>query len=528
MILKRPYAFFIRFFKVFHLFVFAMASMLLYRTSLVYNFMKEFCKSSPNVVGKDLVGPLFNGWMYPLIILIILINLLIIYILARKVKPYLYYVINIFLYIGVFIVLANAHSVISDMQVMLVTAKKTLAIRDILNLTRLVETVSVVFYLIRATGFDIKKFDFARDLQGLDISAEDSEEIEVAVEFERNVFIRDLKRNFREFKYYYVENKFIINIICALFIGVVLLFIYLGIDKYDKVYKENQFFRVSRYRIGVKSSYIFNTDYMGHKIIDDDVLVGVKVSVSGSGTLSSSRNVLVVNGMQYYPFAGYISKVADLGEVYNLQELSGDFADYLLIYKVPKDVIGSSMILRCIDGVSVKRGRTVVNSLDVKLSPVNLIDAKTTSFDYSIGSDIDIGDYKINISEFEIKKQIVLKYNSCVRTDECYEFKEILSPVVSRNSEKVLLRLNGNILLNDKSINFSDFFMRFASIEYVYNGNSYEEYWDFNSVYTRKVTDKSSYYFEVNSDIANASIVKLNFNFRDKKYSYILRGDEGA
>ena len=83
---------------------------------------------------------------------------------------------------------------------MLVAAKATLAIRDIANLARLFQTVSVVFYLIRATGFDIKKFDFVRDLKYLDITEEDSEEIEVSLEFEGNVFQRNIRRILRNTK----------------------------------------------------------------------------------------------------------------------------------------------------------------------------------------------------------------------------------------------------------------------------------------------------------------------------------------
>ena len=525
MILKKPYAFFIRFFKLFHLIIFALSSVLLYRTSLVYNFMKEFCKDSPNVIGKDLVGPLFVWWAYLLVIIIILVNLLIIYILARKVKPYMYYVVNIFLYMGVMIVFVTSHRVIGNMQSMLVAAKTTLAIRDILNLARLFQTVSVVFYLIRATGFDIKKFDFVRDLQGLDISPEDSEEIEVAVEFEGNVFIRNFKKRHREFRYYYKENRFIINIFSLLFIGIVCLFTYFSINKYDKVYKENQFIYVSGYKFGVKSSYVFDSDFMGNSIINDDVLVGVKVSVSGSGTLPTSKFVLVVNGMQYYPLNSYSNSVADLGVVYSNQTITNDFSDYLLIYKIPKDYSNSSMLLRCIDNISTKHGRTVVNSLDIKLSAINYIGVKSDLSEYSIGTDIDINDYKVNINSFDINKQFVVNYNSCIVVGECYDFKEVLRPVVSREKEKVLLKLNGSVTINDKVIDLSRFFIQFGSIEYINNGSSNVEYGDFNSVISTK-SDEVSYYIEVNKEVIDSSSIKLCFNFRDKKYCYILRGDQ--
>lgn len=527
MILKKPYAFFIRFFKLFHLIIFCLSSVLLYRTSLVYNFMKEFCKDSPNVIGKDLVGPLFVWWGYLLIFIIFAVNLLIIYILARKVKPYMYYVINIFLYMGVGIVFISSHRVIGNMQSMLVAAKTTLAIRDFLNLARLFQTVSVIFYLIRATGFDIKKFDFVRDLQGLDISAEDSEEIEVAVEFEGNVFIRNFKRRYREFKYYYRENKFIINIFSLLIISAVCFFTYFSINKYDRVYSENQFLNIDNYNVGVKSSYIFNTDYMGKRIVYDDVLVGVKISVSGNDLLPLSKFVLVVNGMQYYSNTNYNDSALDLGVGYFNQSLSSDFSDFLLVYKIPKKYADSKMILRCIDNMSTKRGRTIVNSLDIKLDPINYIDVASSSTDYSIGDELVINDYKVKIDSFDIDNHFVVNYNSCIRYNECYDFREVLKPSLVRNREKVLLKINGSVINNDVVNNFSDFFTKFGSIDYIYNDTFYTEHGDFNSVLSSKSNDSGVYFIEVNKEVKDASFIKLNFNFRDKVYSYILRGDAG-
>lgn len=525
MILKKPYAFFIRFFKLFHLIIFFMSSVLLYRTSLVYNFMKEFCKTSPNVIGKDLVSPLFSWWVYLLCFIIILVNLIIIYILARKVKPYMYYVINIFLYMAVMIITVSSRNVIADMQSMLVAAKTTLAIRDFLNLARLFQTVSVIFYLIRATGFDIKKFDFVHDLQGLDISPEDSEEIEVAVEFEGNVLIRNFKKKVRDFKYYYRENKFFINVFSMLFVGILFLFIYFGINKYNRIYKENQFFNVSSYSIGVKNSAIINSDFMGKRVITDDILVVVNFSVNGSGILSSSRFVLIVDGMQYYPVSGYNSYVRDLGNVYNNQELNSNFNDYLFVYKIPNESLKSNILFRCIDSISSKRGKTIVNSIDVELNPINYVNVDVNSVDYSLGDEISIDNYNININSYDISKDFSVTYNSCVSLNECYDFRDILRPSVIRNKEKVLLKIDGSLSFDGSAKNLFNFIHDFGSIDYVYNNNSYIEYGDFNSVISSKSSQSNVYYIEVDKEIMDASFIKLNFNFRDKKYSYILRGN---
>ena len=111
--------------------------------------------------------------------------------------------------------------------------------------------------------------------------------------------------------------------------------------------------------------------------------------------------------------------------------------------------------------------------------------------------------------------------------NECYDLREVMRPSVIRDKEKVLLRIDGSLVFGDSNKNLYNFISQFGSIEYVYNGASYIEYGDFNSVVSTKNDLSSVYYIEVDKEIMDASYIKLNFNFRDKKYSYILRGDIG-
>ena len=108
------------------------------------------------------------------------------------------------------------------------------------------------------------------------------------------------------------------------------------------------------------------------------------------------------------------------------------------------------------------------------------------------------------------------------------DFKEVLVPEVSREKEKTLLKINGNISSKDttgKNYDFSSIFKNYASISYVVDGKSYYETSDFNFVFSTKSSETNSYYVEVDKDILNASFIKVTFNFRDSRYSYVLRGD---
>ena len=528
MILKRPYAFFIKFFKLFHLFLFLLSSILLYRTSLIYDFMKEYCRISPNVVGKDLVGPLFPTSLFVLLFFIFVFNLVIINILVRKSKPFMYYIVNMILYISVIVVYLLSRNVITDMQAVLLPMKTTLAIRDFLNLCRLFQTASVVFYLIRATGFDLKKFDFGSDLQSLNISEEDSEEYEVALDFEGNVFRRNVKKTLRNLKYYYYENKFFIICVSVVIFCLTLVFFYSSFNKYDKKYFENDFFNVTSYKMGVKASYITDKDFLGNSIISDDSsLVVVKLSVKGSSsTFPDVRAVLAIDGVQYYHNKS-LSSLYDLGTIYNEQLISNDFSDYLFVYKIPRDKVKSAMQFRYIDNIKYEKGSTIVDSIDVNLKPVLLDNIEQKNNNYELGQEIEFSNYRVNISSFDLKHLFSLKYNSCVSNNECYDFNEVLTSGYTTNTDKILLKLEGSAVTvsDNKIFDLFNLFKQYGTIEYSIGENNYVESLDFSLVSPVNVKLDNTYYIEVNKDISKADKIKLVFNTREVKYSYALRGD---
>ncbi len=524
MILKKPYAFFIKNFKLFHLIIFILSAILLYRTSLIYDFLREYNKTNPNVIGNELTSPLFSTWLYILIIIILAVNIIIIWILIKKEKPYMYYIMNISLYIAVLCIYIIDNGIIGNMEKVVLAAKTTLAIRDITNIARLLQTVSVIFYLIRATGFDIKKFDFVRDLQGLDISEEDSEEIEVSLEFEKNVFIRKVKKHIRDAIYYYKENRFVLNVIMVCFLMIIIFLIYLGTNKYDKLYRENQFIPTKLINIGVKETTVVTKDYKNKKIVaDDKAIVAVKVSVKGT-EFQTSRMALSVNGTQYYHTNGYETSLSDLGTVYTNQKITKEFEDYILVYVIPSNLIKSEMTFKYIDNMDYKRGETTIDSIDIRLNPKYPENKKEVITQYQLNNEIEINDYKININSYEISDKFENTYRSCVNSNECYDFKEVLLPVLSDRA-KALIKIEGTIESETNSIkNLGNFIEKYANVEYILNGNTYETT-DLYEVSAVKTGQKNIYYIEVDKEALYSDNIKLTFNIRNNKYKYILRGE---
>ena len=453
--------------------------------------------------------------------------------MIRKQKPYMYYVLNIVLYLGVLIVYIVSHRVVANLEVMLIESKVVLAVRDFLNIARMLQTISIFFYIVRATGFDIKKFDFVRDLQSLDISEEDSEEYELAVEFEKNIFIRNVKKNLRVAKYYYNENKFIINIILLLCTGIIFLLIYLNIDKYNRVYSQSEYVNINSMQLGVTNSYVVNKDYKNDSIVGNDAIVAVVLSAksSDSQVLPFGKLVLSVNNKDYYHIKDYNNSLIDLGTVYNGQKLNSEFSEYLLVYKIPSDDINKKMVFKYVDRVENEGLKAKVKSVDIKLNPINVDDNELIEKKFKLLEEADttgfLSTYKVTINNFEIAKSFTNIYNFCVSNVECFDSREILVPSVTRNREKVLLKLNGNLSYDKVINNITDlygFISTFGSIEYIYNGLSMVEKADFNQVVPVKAKD-DNYYIEVDKDVMSADVIKLVFTIRNTRYVYVLKGD---
>ena len=166
----------------------------------------------------------------------------------------------------------------------------------------ILQLVCLILYAIRATGFDIKRFDFGTDLQQLDINEQDSEEIEVALEFDQNKINRKLRYQLRQIKYVYGENKFIINTIGIILLIVLAFTIYTNIGVYEANYNQGDSFSASGVVMNVKDSYLTQTDPYGNKLTDD-MLVVVKTDIRKQGTvdriLNTGLTTLIIDGISY-------------------------------------------------------------------------------------------------------------------------------------------------------------------------------------------------------------------------------------
>lgn len=172
----------------------------IYRTKLLLDFFNEYSLATINVTGQDLVTPLLPTFFQIIPILIILFATIVLVVMAYKKKPYLFYIITIIIYIYVLIITQVSKGTLNTLYTTLVDVRTIRLIRDLITLAFATQLFSLVIILVRATGFDVKKFDFKSDLKELEINEEDREEVEVQINFESQQKIKIVKKKDSLFK----------------------------------------------------------------------------------------------------------------------------------------------------------------------------------------------------------------------------------------------------------------------------------------------------------------------------------------
>ena len=279
MILRKPYVFLIQHFKKIHIAMFIMAAYLVFCSNTIFSFLNEYLSSNRVVLGQELLKNNFNFLIFIIPSVILVMVFAVLSLMATKKKPITFYIFNIIVYLSLIVFYNYSYSVIGQMEIKILDLRTIKLLRDIFMILLGGQLISAIIFFVRATGFDIKKFDFGQDLQELQIDEKDREEFEVNVEFDSDLAKRNWTRRIREFKYFYVENKLLIWV--SSFVVTLLLIFGLWYFFADKsvFVKQGSNFRTSDLIINVKNSYITTLDYRGRVVEKDSAFVILELDV---------------------------------------------------------------------------------------------------------------------------------------------------------------------------------------------------------------------------------------------------------
>lgn len=529
MILRKPYAFFIKYFKIIHLIMAVFMCLLIFQTNSFLVFFNQYINSEVIIVGQALSSNTFSTFSYLYISLVLILDVIIWILLEFKDKKRLFYVLNFIGYILVLALYVYLNSLLATMEKQIVDTRLLMTVRDLVIICFTVQTVSTFFVIVRFLGVDIRKFNFESDLKELDVLETDNEEFEVNLNFDKEKIRRNVNSHFRNFKYYFKENIRIIVPILIISFLMVGIFVYKNTTDNVTTYKQDVYFNVPNYSLKVTDTYITNKNYKMNYINDESSLVILRLNIkttNNSEQFLFGKFALKIGNKKYYHTTEYSDDIKDIGNTYIKQRLSKDYKEYLLVYEVPNSVIDEEMELVYVNelasGIFEKDTLTKVD-----LNPINL-DGEQNQINIILNEQTLLNDNfsGINTITFKTIKMadiFNLSYNYCVVSNiECYTFYEPLQANFSGSYDKALLKIEFDIgATNYSSIKGLEYVLSFAKINYKINEKNKTFYLQ-KSVSPKKV-NSNAYYFEIPIEVISAENVNFIFSLRENILFYKLK-----
>lgn len=526
MILKKPFALLIKNFRLIHLILGIFICYIVYRTSAISTFFNEYIINPTSLIDPKQTRELCGFLLYIIPLLLIMGYIVIMILMRFKKKPITFYFISILICIFSIVTYAFANSTLTTIEINLVDVRTLKLNQDFIHTTLILQFICAIITLVRATGFNIKKFDFTKDLEQLDIEEADNEEFEVNVEVDSNSYKTKFRRFRRYTKYILIENKIAIMITTSIVTLVIGILIYTNVFINNKIYKQEELITTNDFAFKIGTTYQTIYDYRGKEeenmgyIIADFTL---KNLYNVKQKLETTRLSLQINDHLFYHDRGLTDSFFDLGYGYQNSKIGAEFETYSLVFKVPRTFMEDPMHL-----VYDEEGKKIRTSI----KPKELLKAGESKT-YKLNQNVDFKDsvlYNSNmkIETIEIGQIFKKPYRFCLNANTCYDSEEVIVPSFAGNFDKTLLKIKGTVLL-DKNINvkgindLDDFIHKFGTIHYQMSNGS--------QITVDKIVTKTpkhgeaddTYYIECNRDIENASHIWIDFTIRDQAYRYNLK-----
>lgn len=537
MILRKPYAMFIKYFKMIHAVMAFFVVFLLYRSWVLYNYFRVYSVDFRGISNIDSFGIGIIDYLF--IIVALILTVVLFSVMYYKDKPKKLYIYNFAVFMLFLVLTYYCGLAFVNMKDSVLDIKASKAFRDLYFIALLAQAVSLFLTIVRATGFDIKQFDFGTDIQKLNISERDYEEIEVSLQFDQDEFKRNIRKFFRSFKYVYFEHRFIINLVSFVLIVSIASIIYFRISSYSKWYNQGDAFETSNLTFSVMDSYLLDKDLYGRELVQSSgeqgsVLVAVRFQVSSYSEKKLNTGIinLRIGDISYTKNDNYLPYLYDLGTPYSAQKLTSELKTYLAVFEVSKTQAKKSIFLKVNDMYSFVGNKMGAKNNYIKLKPIDLRKDVVENETKNLGEDLHFNDSilassSISITEYEINNKIRLNYKHCYRKDKCIDSYEYVVPSFTGNYFKTLMRISGSFKL-DKSINnssitnFESFMNSFCVIHYKLDGSWYKK--NINSENIKPVVAKTNDYFiEIPLEAKDASELYFTFEIRNQIYKYSLK-----
>ncbi len=535
MVLRKPYAFFIKHFKFIHLLLAALVTYSIIRITGVISLINQYSGSNETLLTVGDVERVYGITDFIVPILAIMVSLLLLIVMTMKKKQNKYYAYSTIITTMLLIVNMYGYSTVNNMTTTWVAFNVADTIADIYVFVLIGCIAEVAIAAARATGFNIGRFDFNNDILNLELSEKDNEEVEVVFDFDINDVKRETQKGIRYFKYFIKENKSLFIYSFATIAAIIVLYVGFVAFKNRRIVVNSSKFSsealsVSGLNLKVNDSYIINSSSTGEKFPENKHLVVLDVTFENNSNSSKAfdDNLLSVSitDDDYYSTEKYLGKLNDLGISFDDDEKVNEKSSIrrIIAFEVPASRLSGKIYVGI--GRSENKKYLKINPKKYEITDSSKIKrvAKKKTEELTF-ENATLKDTKLKVNEIQINSVFKIDYNFCYK-DKCEKSIEYLVPKLNSNYDKTLLKLDIDFKSNDSSMmqDFYDLFANFGYIEYVI-GNEVKTLTGLERVKSTKNNVANEYYFEVPSDLKNSATVVLGFKIRNVNYRYYIVGE---
>lgn len=535
MILKKPYAFLIKHFRLIHIILAIPMLYLVYKSNNIVTFFNDYVLNNYSLtVNGELTSMFISNLMYLGIVLIILATLAVYFLFRYKEKPRKHYIAIVIYYLIFFVLLNICHGILEVMQFDVLEASIARSYRDISLLIVIPQYYFCLFTIFRGLGFNVKKLNFASDLKEMEISEKDSEEFEFVVGVDGYKAKRTFRRFLREFSYYIKENTFIFIILIILAIFGVGTTVYLNRDDFETNYKQGDTFNYKNFTIKIEDSITTNLAYNGTVVTKGKYYLILKLNVQNNSaqdtTFAYTNFRLKIDNEYIMPIVDKATYFSDYATPYSGEKIKANKQNaYLLVYQLEKEQLQDNYDLKIYNSYKAEKGNFTTKYINVALTPI-LIDKTEKVKEVDLRTELDltnsnIGNTKITINEFMIANKYIYKYERCF-SGSCRIYTDYVAVDYFNNGGgSTLIILNYDLVLDTQS-SYSDyvkgannFFNNFSSIKYKINGIEY-------TTTIKNLTPdniKETLVLQVSDKIKNAEEIDFDITIRNKVYTVNLK-----
>ena len=504
MILRKPYALLIKYFKLIHILMFIFFGYIVFVLRKMYLFFSEYAKTSNFTYVEGMASQYISAIVFVFVILLLAFGIGIFLLMRKKDKPVLYYKVVIgytFILLVAFVYFLVFFKSLDDT---LYDPLRIVINRDIALFLYLINYFFVAVSFIRGFGFDIKKFSFEKDKKELNFEESDSEEYELNVNLDKGDVKKYLNRQKREIIYYLKENSLFFIIVSVIIVISLALYFYFDIFVNNRIYKENQAVNSYDASFTVTKSYITDLNKYGQKDDNDNDYLVIKLNIASSlDQLNFDAQGLRVHiGDEYfYPSSSVCSLFDDLGECYtnNITKTDGS-KEFIAVYEIGKvhEKIYLEILKSKSNGYKYHRVLLTPDSFQQEVKY------------YNLGDHFVIDGNTYSITDYDLDSKLSYDYDEC-KDDVCKKYTKV---VKAKTGESVLyLEMEGLENLDNNLIN------SYFSMEYARRPIS-------SNLVTVIDRYKNSVYLSAPITISSYERVVLIINMRTKRYEITLTDGE--